>query len=330
MTCNARWERELTSALLSDPSSAKARGVREHLKTCPACQGAWERQRQIAEAAGSLRSVAPRADARATVLARCAATDVAREGRAAGVHGRWRPRPAAVWIAAALFALAAVAIAVACGRLGSQQGITAFQRDGHTWQVSSSYSGVVCITDAAGVVLARLGPNWPPIGRQETRVAVDSQEHVFRGEGFHKVRDATGGTLGYVCIREASLAELRQALRDRDQPIEQSAGACGIEGGAGLVRGFDKAHGLVFEVRGRTAVAYTEHETGRRVSARAKGTTEPAPGPQAPSPSTALPGSETPSVTWTVMGKTTRREGYGTYKIADGQGKPIATLQVTR
>jgi hypothetical protein len=33
---------------------------------------------------------------------------------------------------------------------------------------------------------------------------------------------------------------------------------------------------------------------------------------------------------WTVMGETTRREGYGTYKIADAQGKPIATLQVTR
>ena len=185
------------------------------------------------------------------------------------------------------------------------------------------------MTDAAGPDVA-----W-------VRMNVAGQDHVIHGPGHHEVKDANGLLLGYIVLSDVSEAEMYQEMGWPRPPHDFAEAAQWVEGedpalGGGAsgiatsptgMRGFDKALGVSWKMRGYGMVK-AMRPNGDMIA-------ESTVAPMSPELGTLLPpgfmpdAAAPPEWTLTVQGKTTHETGYGWHVLKDDSGKPVMILEAT-
>ena len=334
MSCS-RHDGQWTDFAAGGLSPLAAWRLRRHLAGCAECRARWEQTRQIWT---GLRGMAA-APVTQTLHDR--------------VRGRW-PRPlspgkgtdpmkrrmtlltCALLLVGITAAMAAHVIAYhPSGSLGA---------DGRTWDYTTNLKGRMTILDTQGRKIGvftndgafmtdSAGPDsaW-------VRLDVAGQEHILRGPGRHEVKDASGALLGYVVFSDVSEADIYREMgwprvprdfaeaakwaEERDPAV--GGGASGVTASPTGVRGFDRALGVSWRMRGYGTV----RATWPNGDLAAESTARPLPPEQGAllPPGFAPDPAALPEWTLTAAGRTVQETGYGPHVLRDRDGQALMIL----
>lgn len=337
MSCSRQNDEPITALAAGELSPLAAWRLRRHLAGCAQCRTRHEQTRQIWT---GLRGMAS------------APVPKSLQGR---VRGQWPPLPLKKGMdpmkrrmALLTCALLLVGITAAmAARVLTYHPSGGFGHAGQMWSYTTNLKGRMTVLDAQGRKIGQFtndgafmtdaaGPNTAWV-----KLTAAGQERVLRGPGRHEVKDAKGALLGYVVFSDVSEAEMYRGMgwprapRDFAEAAQWAeaedpaagGGASGVTTSVTGVRGFDRALGVSWKMRGYGTVKATR-PNGEPV---AEGRTQPVtPEMQALLPPGFVPDpAGPPQWTLTVQGKTVQETGYGRHVLQGGDGKPLLILEAT-
>lgn len=335
MSCSRRNDEQWTALAAGGLSPLASWRLRRHLAGCADCRTRWEQTRQIW-----------------TGLRGMAAAPVP-DSLQDRVRGRWptlsskkgmNPMKRRMALLTCTLLLVGITAAMAA-RVLTYHPSGGFGHAGRMWNYTTNLKGRMTVLDAQGRKIGQFtndGAFMTDAAGPDTawvKLDVAGQEHVLRGPGRHEVKDAHGALLGYVVFSDVSEAETYRGMgwprAPRDfaeaaqwaeaQDPAAGGGASGVTTSVSGVRGFDRALGVSWKMRGCGTVKATRPNG----EPEAEGRTQPlTPELQALLPPGFAPDpAGPPQWTLTVQGKTVQETGYGRHILKDRGGKALLILE---
>lgn len=333
MYCSRRNDARLAALAAGGLSPLAAACLRRHLAGCAECRTHYEQSR---ETWAGLRGMASAPISQAL---------------ANRVRGAWPPAPMQrtnpmkrrMALLTCALLLVGVSAAMAAHVIGYHPS-GGFGHGGQTWNFTTNLKGRMTVLDPQGQKIGQFTNDgaWMTDAAGPAsawvRMTVAGQEHVLRGPGRSAVRDSNGVLLGYVVFSDVSEADMYRGMgwprapRDFAEAAQWAEGEDPAAGGGASgvatsftgARGFDKALGVSWKMRGYGTVQVTRANGDMAAETTAA---PPAQSVRALLPPGFLPDpAGPPEFLLTAPGKTVRETGYGRHVLRDGGGKTLLVL----
>ena len=334
---NERDDEQLTALAAGGLSPLAAWRLRHHLDGCAECDARWKETQQLWMGLRGIASVP---------------VPKTLQDRVCGLwpplspRKRTQPMKKRMVLLTCTLLLVGITAAMASHMIGYHPS-GGFGKAGQMWNFTTNLKGRMTVLDGEGRKIGQFtndGTFMTDAAGPESawvRMNVAGQDHVIHGPGRHEMKDANGQLLGYIVLSDVSEAEMYRGMgwsraprdfKEAAQWVEaqdpaSGGGASGVETSPTGRRGFDKALGVSWKMRGYGTVKATL-PNGDRV---AESTVSPiSPDLAALLPPGFVPDADaTPEWTLTVLGKATQETGYGRHVLKDSSGKPLMILEAT-
>jgi len=333
MSCSRRDDTQLLALAAGGSSPLAAHRLRRHLAGCAECRAGYEQTRALW---AGLRGMASAPVSQAL-------TDRVRGAWPHAPMQRMNPMKRRMALLTCALLLVGVSAAMAAHVIGYHPS-GGFGHAGQTWNYTTNLKGRMTVLDPQGHRIGQFTNDgaWMTDAAGPAsawvRMTVAGRQHVLHGPGRAAVRDSKGALLGYVVFSDVSEAEMSKGMGWPRAPHDFAEAAQWAEGedpaaGGGAsgvatsftgARGFDKALGVSWKMRGYGTIQVT------RANGDMAAETTAAPPP--PAVLALLPPGFTPDPAsapqWmlTARGRTVQETGYGRHVLRDGSGKTLLVL----